>query len=167
VLVGRKWFACLAVAAAALAIDQSAKALIGTFVKPGEELALVPGFAALVHAQQAGAALGLLARLSPELAPRALAVLAGLAALLLVQLLWRAPRSDVLSGTAVGLIAGGAAGNALDRVQLGAVIEFVKLDLRLFELPLFNLGDVAIAAGMALLILDLVAAEAGARPSSE
>jgi signal peptidase II len=153
------------VAAAALGIDQSSKWLIVALLAPGEHITVVEGFVALSHVQQTGAALGLLRGLDPVLAPRLVAALAGLAALLLVQLLWRAPRNDVLSGTAVGLIAGGAAGNLLDRVQLGAVIEFLQIDLRLFALPDVNLADCAIAAGMALLILDLVAAEAGARPS--
>jgi signal peptidase II len=161
----QKWFACVAMAAAALGIDQSSKWLVAALIAPGERVPVVEGFLALSHVRQTGAALGLLRGIDPVLAQRLLPLLAALAALLLIQLLWRAPRSDVLSGTAVGLIAGGATGNLVDRLQLGAVIEFLQLDLRLFALPDFNLADCAIAAGMALLILDLVAAAAGARPS--
>ena len=48
-----------------------------------------------------------------------------------------------------GLVLGGAAGNLLDRVRLGHVIDF--LDLQVW--PVFNVGDSAITVGVALLIL--------------
>ncbi len=162
---GRKWTAALLAAALAVAADQAAKWLVLRLLPPGELLAIVPGFLSLAQFRHEGAALGLLGSLEPETARRVLAALAALAALLLGQLLWRAPREDALSGTGVGLIARGALGNLLDRLRLDAVIEFVQLDLRVLRLPDFNLADCAIAAGMALVLLDLVAAEAGAGKS--
>jgi signal peptidase II len=96
-----------------------------------------------------------------------LPAIAGSAALLLLGLLWRAPRGDAWTGTAIGLIAGGAAGNAVDRLLTGGVVELLRLDLGVLVLPDFNLADCAIAAGMALLAVDLVASEAGARPAPD
>ena len=50
---------------------------------------------------------------------------------------------------AVGLLAGGALGNLADRVRDGAVTDFIDLP----AWPPFNLADVAITAGVALLVL--------------
>ena len=66
--------------------------------------------------------------------------------------LWRSPSLPTAAG--LGLIIGGALGNALDRARLGAVVDF--LDLHAFQRHffVFNLADAAISAGVALLIVD-------------
>jgi signal peptidase II len=166
-VLGRKWTACLAVAVLALSVDQVAKWLIVQLVPLGEPLTLAGGLLTLAQLRQEGAAFGLLGSFGPDRLRQLLPAFAGLSALLLGALLWRAPRGDVLSGTAIGLIFGGAAANLLDRMRFDAVIEFVQLDLRVLQLPDFNLADCAIAAGMALLLLDLVASEAGVRQTPD
>lgn len=50
---------------------------------------------------------------------------------------------------ATGLLLGGAAGNAIDRIAEGAVIDFLKLP----AWPAFNLADSAITIGVAVLLL--------------
>ena len=50
---------------------------------------------------------------------------------------------------AIGLLAGGAVGNLADRVRAGAVTDFIDLP----PWPPFNLADVAITAGVLLLVL--------------
>jgi signal peptidase II len=50
---------------------------------------------------------------------------------------------------AVGLVAGGALGNLIDRLRTGEVTDYVDLPLW----PPFNLADAAIVAGVALLAL--------------
>jgi signal peptidase II len=76
-------------------------------------------------------------------------------AILLVWL-WRA--SDRLTGLALGLVIGGALGNATDRLARGAVADFFYLHTTLPVGPLanyvFNIADVAITAGVALLLFD-------------
>jgi signal peptidase II len=56
---------------------------------------------------------------------------------------------------AVGLVSGGAFGNLADRVRSGSVIDF--LDPPLW--PAFNVADIAIVAGVALLVVALSAPE--------
>ena len=77
-----------------------------------------------------------------------------------VVLLWvwltRAPSR--LSAIALGLIIGGAVGNAIDRLTFGAVADFVLLHITTaswhFEWYVFNLADVAIVAGVIGLLWD-------------
>lgn len=58
-----------------------------------------------------------------------------------------------LLGAAIGLIMGGAIGNLIDRVRLGAVADF--LDLQALYFPwVFNIADSAITIGVVLLLLD-------------
>lgn len=66
--------------------------------------------------------------------------------------LWRVKSRMV--AIAIGLIIGGALGNAADRAAYGAVVDF--LDLHAFgrHFFVFNLADAAISAGVALLIVD-------------
>lgn len=60
-----------------------------------------------------------------------------------------------LLGAAVGLVMGGAVGNLVDRVRLGAVADF--LDFQSLHFPwVFNIADSAITIGVVLLLLDSV-----------
>lgn len=57
---------------------------------------------------------------------------------------------------ALALILGGAAGNLIDRVQLGYVIDFVVVHYESAYFPAFNLADAAISVGAAVMILDML-----------
>ena len=68
--------------------------------------------------------------------------------------LWLAKATHVLAALAFGLVLGGAIGNALDRAVHGAVADFVHLHWGTWSWYVFNLADIAIVAGVALLIYD-------------
>jgi signal peptidase II len=55
---------------------------------------------------------------------------------------------------AVPLIASGAVGNLSDRVRHGFVVDFFQVDPQLFNYPVFNVADIAIAVGVGLLLID-------------
>jgi signal peptidase II len=55
----------------------------------------------------------------------------------------------------LALLAGGAAGNLVDRVMHGAVTDFVELHAGNFYWPAFNLADSAITAGAALMVIEM------------
>jgi signal peptidase II len=71
---------------------------------------------------------------------------------------WLFRSRSALSAVGLGLIVGGAIGNAIDRLTHGAVIDY--LDLHAFgrHFFVFNIADAAINVGVALLILDLLGA---------
>jgi signal peptidase II len=77
---------------------------------------------------------------------------------------WLSRATDRLRALALGAIIGGALGNALDRLNYGAVADFFFLHTELPVGPLanyvFNIADVAIAFGVALLLVDAARAPA-------
>ena len=58
------------------------------------------------------------------------------------------------SASAVALILGGAIGNAIDRLRLGHVIDFIYAHWSEHYFPAFNVADSAITVGAGLLLLD-------------
>lgn len=57
------------------------------------------------------------------------------------------------TSVALGLMIGGGVGNALDRIRAGAVTDFIDVQLGWWHWPTFNLADVALVAGVGLLLL--------------
>ncbi|KAB1075572.1 signal peptidase II [Methylobacterium planeticum] len=79
--------------------------------------------------------------------------------------LWMRRAGTRLLGLALGLIAGGALGNAIDRAAYGAVFDFVHLHAGTWSWYVFNVADAAIVAGVIGLILDSLMPEGrGAEP---
>lgn len=67
---------------------------------------------------------------------------------------WMRRAHSRLLALALGLIAGGALGNAIDRAAYGAVFDFVHLHAGAWSWYVFNVADAAIVAGVIGLILD-------------
>lgn len=72
--------------------------------------------------------------------------------------IWMARSATRLTAAGLGLIIGGAFGNAIDRLAHGAVVDFVLFHIRTAEINfnwyVFNMADVAIVAGVALLLYE-------------
>lgn len=81
--------------------------------------------------------------------------------------IWLARVGTRLSALAIGLIIGGAVGNAIDRLAYGAVADFVLLHIETASWRLhwyvFNLADVAIVAGVAVLLYESLLGERAAK----
>jgi signal peptidase II len=70
----------------------------------------------------------------------------------LVVWMWRA--DNRLIGVAIGLIVGGALGNAVDRLRFGAVADFLDFHVMGYHWPAFNVADAGISIGAVLLLAD-------------
>lgn len=72
--------------------------------------------------------------------------------------LHKIPDSASWLGAKLGLLAGGAVGNIVDRLRFGRVTDFVVWKVtsggRVYEWPTFNIADAALVIGVALLLLD-------------
>ena len=69
---------------------------------------------------------------------------------------WLARTTQPLTAASIGLIIGGALGNALDRVIYHSVADFFLLHAFGYSWYVFNLADIAIVAGVALLIYESI-----------
>jgi signal peptidase II len=150
------WRRALIVCALVILADQALKEAVVSGLSPGEQIALLPGVE-LVSVRNRGVAFGLLGDVSGWL----LVLVTCLAlALLGAFFIRQSDRPGIWLG--VGLIAGGALGNLVDRIRDGAVIDYLSLPLW----PTFNLADVAITVGVALLILGKDPRRTGPGPDS-
>ena len=69
---------------------------------------------------------------------------------------WMLPQLDRLQRYAGGAIAGGAIGNAIDRLRFGRVIDFIDLHIGAWHWPAFNIADTAITVGAGLWAYDIL-----------
>jgi signal peptidase II len=82
--------------------------------------------------------------------------------------IWMSRAGSRLAALSLGLIIGGAAGNAIDRLAYGAVADFVHLHVTTatwnFSWYVFNLADVAIVVGVAGLLYESLIGDSAAKP---
>jgi signal peptidase II len=136
------------VVAAVLIVDQIVKAIVVGSIDPGERVEVLP-FLDLVHVMNEGVAFGFLGDGSRE----TVLLITG-AALLFVFVWFLRDPTRPWSWLAIGLLAGGAIGNLIDRVFRDAVVDYIDLP----AWPSFNVADIAITLGAAILVLAAFAA---------
>jgi signal peptidase II len=151
----------IAIAAGVVAADQATKTgvthLLGQ-AGADRSLNLIGSRLAIEYVENRGVAFGVLGGLGPAVTVLAVAVLAAL----LLYYHRVAVKSPWLVG-AVGLIAGGAIGNLIDRLRLGYVVDFVAVG----PWPTFNLADSAITVGVGLLAVSFLRDEPAAPSPGE
>jgi len=133
----------LLVCGAVVALDQMTKGVVREQIARGDTVEVLP-FLDLANTRNRGVAFGLAGDVSPLLIGVALALLVALLAFLSLR-----PGADRLAWIPAGLLVGGALGNLADRVRDEAVTDFIDLP----AWPTFNLADVAIVVGVAMLVL--------------
>ena len=154
--VSRAGAAAYGLAAAVIAIDQAVKYwVLYVFDLPARLSVPVGGPLSLTMVMNKGVSFGLM-RADQDLTRWALVVFSLVVAGALV---WWARRADRrLLATALGLIIGGAIGNAVDRARFGAVVDFI--DVSALHFPwVFNVADSAITIGVILLLVDSLLSE--------
>ena len=116
-----------------VAVDQATKAMVRASVPIHDSVTVIPGFFNITHALNSGAAFGILDGASFPYKTVVIAVIATAA-----------------------LIVGGAAGNLIDRVLAGSVVDFADFYLGTHHFWAFNVADSAISVGVTMLILDML-----------
>jgi signal peptidase II len=139
-----------------LVLDQASKLwLLFVFDLAHRGAVKVTPFFDLVLAWNIGISFGWFQSDSPA-AQIALMLIKAVAVVVLA--IWMARSRTPLATIALGLIIGGAIGNAVDRFAYGAVVDFALFHVQIGEKTLnwyvFNLADVAIVAGVAALLYD-------------
>ncbi|WP_395019457.1 signal peptidase II [Dongia sp.] len=138
---------------AIIAADQISKAVIMSILEQHPfGISVLPVFS-LVTAWNTGVSFSMFRKMPSE----ALSGFAILVSLALVYWLTRVENRLIALG--IGLIAGGALGNVIDRLRFGAVFDFLDFYIRTgdgkeYHWPAFNLADSSIFVGVVLLLFD-------------
>jgi signal peptidase II len=135
-----------------LVLDQATKAWVQAVFAPYESLEVLPFFN-LVLAFNTGAAFSFLGDAGGWQRWFFIA-LALVVSVVLVVWLSRLGESERRTGWGLALVLGGAVGNVIDRIWLGHVVDFLDFHWAGYHWPAFNVADMGIACGVALLLLD-------------
>jgi len=132
---------------AVLLLDQASKTIVRLNLSHGDSIPIIKGYWHVTYVQNPGGAFGLLPGVQTFLLLTSIVVMAML-------IVYRAFRQagGPLSELSLGLILGGTAGNLVDRVRFGEVIDW--LDFRIW--PVFNIADTALVIGLTLLAWQII-----------
>jgi signal peptidase II len=132
-------------------LDQITKFAVLKTIQPHEVIPVIPGFFDLVQVHNRGAAFGMLRD-----HPWIFLILASVALVVLAVITITRRVSEPLTRVAVAVLASGVAGNLLDRLIHGHVIDFLSFDLHIpgaNPWPAFNVADMCICVAAGLLII--------------
>ncbi|HGJ5858130.1 MAG TPA: signal peptidase II [Arsenophonus nasoniae] len=135
-----------------LIVDLSSKQLILNHFQLYESIPLMPYFN-LAYAQNPGAAFSFLAD-KGGWQRWFFSFVAIVICVVLIVMMYRQSVNKKLSNIAYALVIGGALGNLCDRLVHGFVVDFIDFYVGDWHWPTFNIADMAICVGAALIILD-------------
>ncbi|MCA9772565.1 MAG: signal peptidase II [Myxococcales bacterium] len=148
------------VALATIALDQGTKQWVLAALPLRESIEVIGGLFHLTHVTNPGAAFGFLAWVGETWRIPFFVVVSILATGMILAFYAKTRADQRLAITAEALLLGGALGNLYDRVVYGHVVDFLDFFVdwggRIYHWPTFNIADVAITVGVALLLLDML-----------
>jgi signal peptidase II len=160
----------LFLAAALIVVDQLTKYWASQSFSAGGSLPLGLGFS-FTYIQNTGAAFGAFRGLSVQLGSLSidgtllLGILSALVtAGLLVYLVRGGRKMPGLLRLALSLVLAGAAGNMIDRLLHGFVIDFIHFRQGSFDFPVFNVADACVVIGAGLLLIQGFMGEDAGKP---
>jgi signal peptidase II len=146
----------LLIVGAVVAFDQLAKALVRANFELHDSLEMIPGFFNLTRVHNYGAAFGLLNSTDFPFKTVVLSTVAAVALSALAVYALKLPADQRFARFGLALIVGGAAGNLIDRIGAGYVVDFVDVYWGSWHFWAFNVADAAITVGVVFMILDLL-----------
>ncbi|SEA48053.1 signal peptidase II [Microbulbifer marinus] len=144
------WLALLVIA-----LDIATKVWAVDEFMHGPAMQIIPGLLKFTYAENYGAAFSFLADAGGWQRWLFGAIALGFSAMVTVWL-WRLPASKRWEPFALALILGGALGNLWDRMLLGYVRDFISVYYGSWHFPVFNVADMAISIGAAMLVIELL-----------
>jgi|LakMenEpi03Aug12_release.lakeMendotaPanAssembly.Ray.scaffolds.fasta_scaffold137242_3 signal peptidase II len=153
-LESRKYWLLGWVVSIGLILDQWSKGLVLKKFSWGESIPVIPGFFNFTYVRNKGAAFGFLHSAPESFREPFFLAVPVIAIFVLGYLFYRLRPDEKLSAWALSLIVSGAAGNLIDRVRLGYVVDFIDFYLDSWgHWPAFNIADSAIVVGVSLLFI--------------
>ena len=130
--------------------DQVTKIIVDHTLSLGASYAIVDNFFYFTYAHNTGAAWGMLAgKISLFL------IVSIIAAVGIIYYFMKSESYQKLTRFGLVLVFGGLIGNLIDRLAFGYVRDFIDFIIFGYNFPIFNVADMAITIGMALVILEI------------
>ena len=142
-------------------LDQITKIWVHETLGLYESKPIIPGFLDLHYIRNTGAAFGFLSGSHAGFRIPFFILVSFVAIGIILYLFHKLEESEVMMPLALSLVLGGAIGNLVDRVRQGEVIDFILIHYKAFHWPAFNVADIAITAGVGLLVLRIFLFEKG------
>jgi signal peptidase II len=142
-----------------VAVDQLTKAIVRATLPLHSSITLLPGLVDFTHVRNTGAAFGILNGADFPFKTAVIAVVATAALIGVGMYAASLAHHQLVARIGLALIIGGAAGNLLDRVIAGSVVDFVDVYWRTYHFWAFNVADSAITVGVGIMILDMLGVE--------
>ncbi len=139
-----------------VALDQATKFAVRARLELGDTLVIVPGAFSLTRVHNTGAAFGMLNEMDFAFKAVALSLVAVGALIGLGSYLASIPVTHRVARLGLACVMGGAAGNLVDRIVLGFVVDFFDVYWEGWHFWAFNIADAAITVGVAFMILDML-----------
>lgn len=149
----KKYLLFFVTTATVIILDQIMKAYVISTMSIHESFAVIEGFFNITYIRNPGAAFGFLAGASPIFRQVFFLSAAIAVILLILHGIRKSGEKEFLLVFSLSLLLAGAAGNLIDRVRFGEVVDFLDVYLGHYHWPAFNIADVAISTGAAILIL--------------
>ena len=146
----------LLIAGGIIVLDQASKVAVRSAFALHESVTVIPSFFNLTRVHNSGAAFGFMNTAEFPFKEVALIVVAAVALVGLAIYGATLPADQCLARVGLAFIVGGAAGNLIDRVAFGYVLDFIDFYWRGWHFWAFNVADTAITCGVSLTILDLL-----------
>jgi len=156
----RKW---LGLALVIIVADHLSKFWVSSTLDYQESIPVLPFFS-VVRVHNTGAAFSFLADAGGW--QRWFFIAVGIIATVIIVRLLKRHAYEPRLAFSLALVLGGALGNVIDRVVLGHVVDFLYFHYRSFAWPAFNVADIAISIGAALLIWDSLRGKPAAQKTS-
>ena len=141
---------------AIIVADQITKALVRSKLPLYTSRTIIPGFMDFTHVPNSGIAYGLLQNVDFPFKTVLIAVIATAAVVSVGFYAASLAKHQLVARVGLALIIGGAAGNLIDRVVMGSVVDFVDVYWRTYHFWVFNVADSAISVGVTVMIVDML-----------
>lgn len=137
-------------------LDQVSKWLVRVKVPVYSSVQIIPNFLDFTHVRNTGTAFGFLDNVEFPGKTMVIGLVAVGALIAVAMYAGTIASQQILARLGMALIIGGAAGNLIDRLVIGSVVDFVDAYWGSFHFWAFNVADSAISVGVALMILDMI-----------
>lgn len=134
-------------------IDQITKSIISTYIKLNDSIQIIKDFFYIRYINNKGASWGILENNT------ILLIILSIIAIIIIFRYSYSFKTTKLNTYGFGLLLGGILGNLSDRLIFGYVKDFLDFIIFKYDFPVFNIADICIVIGVALLIISILKGE--------